>query len=166
MGEYEMSSYAVLDKKYITGNTQGISEEANNSYQLIEEISQRLQESYFGLLIRKMLQELDEILIETSIPNWDGYNAFPVEKETFLNVRKFLRLLPLYVTPPNISAEPDGNLTLEWYSSPDWLFSISIDSSGTLHYAAKFGMRKHYGSEPFFDSIPQIILDLILVASR
>jgi len=162
-----MSSCAIINKTYLHGMTQGKSDEANKNYQLLSEISQRLQESqYFGLIAKGTFQELDEVFRETLIPDWDGYGALPVEKETFLNTKKFLILLPLYITPPHISAEPDGNLTLEWFRSPDWLFSISIDSKGFLHYAAKFGMRRNYGSEPFFDSISQNILDLILVVGK
>jgi len=162
-----MSSVAIINKTYLPGMTQGKSDEANKNYQLLSEISQRLQESqYFGLIAKGTFQELDEVFRETLAPDWDGYGALPVEKETFLITKKFLILLPLYVNPPNISAEPDGNLTLEWYSSPEWLFSLSIDSKGFLHHAAKFGMRRHYGSEPYFDSIPQTILDLILMAIK
>ena len=162
-----MSSYAILNKIYIPDITRGESDVAINNDQVPQEIERRLQESfYLGSITKGIFQELEEVFIETSRTNWDGYDALPVEKETFLITAKFIKLLPLYVKPLNISAEPDGNITLEWYRSPDWLFSLSIDSRGFLHYAAKFGTRKKYGSEPFFDSIPQTILDLILVVGK
>ncbi|MEJ2665268.1 MAG: hypothetical protein P8107_14725 [Spirochaetia bacterium] len=162
-----MSSYAVYNKMETDDITNGGTDFALDSYKGMEEIITRLQESfYFGLIAKGTLQDLEETFIETSIPNWDGYDALPVKKETFIIAEKFIKMLPLYITPPSISVEPDGSITLEWYRTNNWLFSLSIDEKSYLHYAAKFGMKRYHGSEPFFDSIPQIILDLIIVADR
>lgn len=62
---------------------------------------------------------------------------------------------------PDIGAEADGQLTMEWYCSPRRTLSVSISSEGELHYAAMIGVSKAYGSEPFFGEIPEAIMNII-----
>ena len=62
--------------------------------------------------------------------------------------------LPTTIPAPELSAEPDGQITLEWYRSPTRLLSVSIDPVGSLHYAATLGGRAQYGTEPFLGDFP------------
>ncbi len=114
-----------------------------------------------GHQFQKSLNELKDIVAECRTANWDGYNAYPIAADTYNFARQFLQALPLYSAPTSIGAEPDGNLTLEWYKSSRWLLSLSISPEGMLYYAALFGSSKQYGSEPFLGNVPQQILSLI-----
>ena len=98
---------------------------------------------------------------QCSTVNWDGYGAAPVARETFMQAYDFMEALPLGTTAPSVGAEPDGNLTLEWYRSPSRILSVSISPEGELNYAALLGHRKTYGTEPFWGEVPGIILDII-----
>jgi hypothetical protein len=98
---------------------------------------------------------------ECRIENWDGYGAQPVIKETFLIAEQLLKSFPLGTRSPSIGAEPDGQLTLEWYQSPRRTLSLSVSPEGTLHYAALLGSSRAYGSEPFAGKVPESIMTLI-----
>ena len=108
-----------------------------------------------------LLAELSLVAEECDAPNWDGYGAAPVAKQTYAHARSFLDALPIGTPVPTVGAEPDGHLTFEWYESPRRLLSVSVSPEGELHYAALIGPAKAYGTEPFAREAPQAILDLI-----
>jgi hypothetical protein len=86
---------------------------------------------------------------ECKLPNWDGYNALEVQEETYFK---------------SIGAEPDGHLTLEWYTNPFLTLSVSVSPEGMLYYAALLGNRDPRGSELLWADgadVPQSILELI-----
>jgi hypothetical protein len=121
-----------------------------------------LQESFtLGLRGKGAFDELSQVYEECLDPNWDGYNALPITEETFRLTRELLEALPLSTPPPSFGAEPDGHITLEWYSSPRRTLSVSVSPEGELHYAALLGESKAYGTEPFFGDAPKVIVDLI-----
>jgi hypothetical protein len=105
--------------------------------------------------------ELVDVWNECKIANWDGYNAFAVQVQTFRNTYFLIEALPLGVSLPSVGVEPDGHLTLEWYRHPRWTLSISISPEGILYYASLFGDSVERGSEVFSGKVPQAILDLI-----
>lgn len=119
-------------------------------------------ESYtFGEQVRASISELCQLFQDCRLPNWDGYGAAPVSADTFELANQLLEALPPGTSAPSLGAEPDGQLTLEWYCSPRRLLSVSISSEGDLHYAALLGPNRAYGTEAFFGDVPRTILDLI-----
>ncbi len=122
----------------------------------------QLQESrVLGLRGKGAFDDLNHVYADCLEPNWDGYGATPVSETTYRLAYQFLEALPLGTPPPSFGAEPDGHLTLEWYRSPRWTLSISVSPESELHYAALLGIRKAYGSEPFFGDAPRMVMDLI-----
>ena len=105
--------------------------------------------------------ELEKIFEECSSENWDGDRAKPVSKETLRNARTFLESLPSGTEPPQTGAEPDGAISFEWYSSPEKVVSVSINSGGQLHYAAIAGGRRMHGEDLFSSGISDNLLELI-----
>jgi hypothetical protein len=106
-------------------------------------------------------EDLINVWEECKTDNWDGYNAFPVQKQTFKNTYSFIESLPLGYNLPSVGVEPDGHLTLEWYRHPRWTISISISPEGILYYAALFGNSDVRGSENFSGEISKNLFDLI-----
>jgi len=104
---------------------------------------------------------LARIVAEKSMPNWDGYDADPVDHLSYRKAIEFIKAMPLGLSLPGIGAEPDGQITLEWYRSPHQLLSVSVDPKGELHYAALLGPETVYGTVPFFGDIPGNVLTLI-----
>jgi hypothetical protein len=105
--------------------------------------------------------ELAAVWSECREPNWDGFEAVPVTSDTLRNAYLFLEALPLGFPVPSIGAEPDGELTLEWYRSARRTLSISVSSHGDLHFAALLGPNRIYGTEAFFGDVPDTIVDLV-----
>ena len=93
---------------------------------------------------------------------WDGYDAEPVSRNSLEAAYRLADRIPYHVSLPEIGAEPDGNLTMEWYTSPSQLLNLSISSNGKLHYAAIFADgSSHYGTENGLSGFPFILKVLI-----
>ena len=86
-----------------------------------------------------VFEELLKTFEECREPNWDGYGAQSVREETYDLAHQFLAALPLSTLLPSIGAEPDGQITVEWYRSPQRTLSVSISPDEELHYAALLG---------------------------
>lgn len=122
----------------------------------------KLQRSYsLGLRGKGVFDDLLNVLNLCNSADWDGYGAQPVTYRSYQFACSFLKALPLGVSPPAISAEPDGHITLEWYRSSRHILSVSISPEGDLHYASLHGYSKSYGTEPYWGIVPRIILNLI-----
>ncbi|MGH9955845.1 MAG: hypothetical protein ACREBC_01790 [Pyrinomonadaceae bacterium] len=115
----------------------------------------------FGLNLLTTLNELRDVATEYDEPNWDGYDAYPVSPATVQTARGVVESLPYDLPKPSVGAEPDGQLTIEWYRSPYKQINISISADGDLHYAAMIGASRAYGTEHFYGEFPRDILALI-----
>jgi hypothetical protein len=112
-------------------------------------------------MAKGVFDELCSVADECHSPNWDGYGALPITDETYRLAFRFLEVLPPGTPAPSVGAEPDGHITLEWYSSPTRTLSVSVSPEGELHYAALIGPAKAYGTELFLGASPKVIVDLI-----
>jgi hypothetical protein len=110
---------------------------------------------------KSLLNELLQTFKECRQPNWDGYGAQSVREETYDLAHQFLAALPLSTPLPSIGAEPDGQITVEWYRSPQRTLSVSVSPDGDLHYAALLGAERICGTETFRAKMPQVLRDLI-----
>lgn len=79
-------------------------------------------------------------------------------KETAI---RFIQNLPLGFPQPEVSAEPDGHINLEWYRNPRRVVSVSIAPNNRLHWAALIGTESPRGAVRYIDRIPNMILDQI-----
>ncbi len=105
--------------------------------------------------------DLADVYLECSQPDWDGFNALPVDPDSFGLARDFLLSLPFGTKQPSAGAYPDGQISLEWYNGPRRSLTISFDPSGELHYAIIAGPSRACGTEAFNGEVPSIILELI-----
>ena len=104
------------------------------------------------------LEELEKVYEECLEANWDGYGAMPISRETYSKSRKLLRMMPSSLPMPDISAEPGGEITFEWYKEKYSVFVISVGGNNLITYAGLFGKsNKIHGTEYFADELPEII---------
>ena len=104
------------------------------------------------------LEEIEKVYEECLEANWDGYGAMPISRETYSKARKLLRMMPSSLPRPDISAEPDGEITFEWYKEKYSVFVISVGGNNLITYAGLFGKsNKMHGTEYFADELPEII---------
>ncbi len=113
-----------------------------------------------------LFADLEQLAEECSRHGWDGADAEPVHPGSIRLAATLLRALPLGSTRPTVGAEPDGQVTFEWYASPRHVLSVSVAPDGNLHYAALLGAVRQYGTVPFFGDMPAAILDLIRRVGR
>lgn len=115
---------------------------------------------------RGTFQELRKTLEECSLEGWDGERAKPVTKEVLRNTEVFLWSFPLGIESPEISAEPDGAVSLEWYRSPSRIISVSINPDGWMYYAVVIGTAEDHGRGSALFGVPDKILNFIEEVTR
>ena len=114
-----------------------------------------------NLTDKDISRELEKIFEECSSDGWDGERAKPVSKEVLRNALIFFESLPPSVELPQIAAEPDGAVSLEWYRSPEKVVSVSVNPGGRLYYAAAIGARRRHGKESASSGVSEELLALI-----
>jgi hypothetical protein len=122
-----------------------------------------LQESNaLGFAAKGTFRQLFEVFKECSSMGWDGEQAKPISVEVLQNAERFLSSFPLGMEAPEVGAEPDGSITLEWYRSPNKVISISINPDGWMYYAALIGTSKRHGADYSLMGISNDLLKIII----
>lgn len=105
--------------------------------------------------------ELAAIVRSCANAGWDGYDAEPVPVESELAALQLIDALPEYISVPEVTPEPSGDIVLEWRTDDRRYFTLGL-SGMNLVYAGVFGRScKKYGEEPFFDALPPTILAIL-----
>lgn len=97
----------------------------------------------------------------TSLANAYGMLQTPHGLATYERAMKFLVALPPSVQLPELSVDPDGEISFDWTSGSDAL-SISLNAAGGIAYAAN--IRRQRTSGPAFfggGALPREITDAI-----
>ncbi len=143
-------------------STQGFSTEATSIAEGKQSILNRFFETVsMGERSRNISQRTAEIASIARVRGWDGYDGLPVTIGTHYYARRFMFRLPEHLPLPELSADPDGAISMEWYRTPDWIFSISIDDTGKIDYSGIFADKKVIGSSFFVEEIDSDIIDYI-----
>ena len=140
-----------------TRSDSAIGEDAKSLRALFEGV----QRPSASVVLGRTLWDLDLVWWESTRPNWDGDGARAVDRATYLMAKQFLHALPMSsfpTLPPDISADPDGELSFTWRKAPKQVFSVSVGGNGRLSYAGIFGAVNTHGTEYFIGQIPQTIL--------
>jgi hypothetical protein len=113
------------------------------------------------------LNDLFDLWHDCKRPDWDGHGALPVGEAEFDAACRFVNALPIGFERPSVGAEPDGQITLEWYRTRHRLVSVSVDPAGVLHYAALFGINPQSGRIAFFaGETPLELIELVKRLNR
>jgi len=114
-----------------------------------------------GRLHRAICEGVERVRAECSTPGWDGYGADPVQRAVCSLAETIGLQLPSWLSAPEVGADTDGDLSLDWYSGSD-AFSLSISAEGKLHYACRMGQVRTHGSEMYYGAIPDAVLEALL----
>ena len=104
------------------------------------------------------ISAIDTVCSEASENDWDGYGGEPVSQLTREVAVDFLISLPLSYPTPEVSADPDGEISFEWWIEPGYSFLISIGEWKRISYAGLFGSNSVHGQEHFGDELPDSIV--------
>jgi len=110
----------------------------------------------------QLVETLNEIAAECASDNWDGYGAKAGSGEVILRAKAFINALPDSIPAPEISAEPDGQVSFDWLPSRTRTFSLSVGAGERLAYAWIDGASRGKGNETLTaETLPPRILDLL-----
>jgi len=131
-------------------------------HELVRKQSEHFDEPATRQKNRESFDAVFEVYSTHCEPGWDGYNANPLSQAAFKEAVEFLRKLPSTILFPEVVAEPDGDISLEWYMGNNFLFAVSFAGKGLISYAGTFGRGPSvHGREFVSESIPQSILENI-----
>ena len=119
-----------------------------------------------GQKFRDALTSLAAVNEEACVDNWDSYGAKPLSGAAATEAKRFLQMWPSSLPFPEIAAEPDGDIALEWIEARRLMFSLSISGNNRIAYAGVFGVNETHGTEYFGDVIPRIVLDSVRRVTR
>ena len=138
--------------------TLGASETAEKVARLLSEQRRRAEDAIsLRFDVGQARRNLFALAEECGEPGWDGEAALPVDRASIEWALRLLDGLPNDLPAPTIGLDPDGQVTLEWYARPDRVLSVSLDPRGLAHYAALYGIRRKFGTEPVGRDLPAII---------
>jgi hypothetical protein len=93
---------------------------------------------------------------------WDGYGAAPISAATERHAVRFVSKLPVDLPAPDVTPDNDGEVSFDWWFSPNAQFGVSVGPEGKLTYAGVIGKGvKRHGVEPFAEAIPWYVLSTI-----
>ena len=146
-----------------TQNIVGI--EALLLYKHRSQIVEKQQES-----ASSVIGSLKDIILETFqeciTDDWDCYGAKAISSEVVHETFKFVDLLPVDITMPEVIPEPSGDIGLFWKKSKGQVLSLSITSKGVISFAYLFGKDEGCGHLHFFDELPKMIINMLQVIQK
>jgi hypothetical protein len=102
----------------------------------------------------RLVSEIEEAVRESA-----AAGIVPVDENTKRMAIKLASLLPPSIPAPEIAFDPDGEISFDWLGPANKIFSVSVDRSGRLAYAGRFGeKKKNNGVEQLSDVCPPEII--------
>lgn len=139
-----------------------VSTEADYLYQSALQVENRVESSQalFGAK-SKLLSALQELARECGDDDWDGYGARAVSPASLAQAQIFIRALPDRLPLPELSAEPDGAIALDWMPDKQKTLSVSVSARPRLTWASVDGTERNRGAVPFTGVMPSRIVSEI-----
>jgi hypothetical protein len=125
------------------------------------------------LALEKSLEHYLETRLELLLPEIENLHAvsdetsIPVDLDTIRAATQFAYSLPRFGPMPEVSADPDGEISFDWIGPSGQMFSVSVNKQNRLAYAGWFGEKSRiHGIEQLAESCPQQIVRGIEKATR
>ena len=106
---------------------------------------------------RRATAAVIEAAQEASRPNWDLAGGLPVTQGTLAQAFAFLDVLPSMLPEPEVSVDPDGEVSFEWSFGPRRILAASINASGRISFAALIGASRLHGTDYLLDALPESV---------
>lgn len=130
---------------------------------MVEEIRMHLLSSFtVRSAAESRLDELEEVRAEANAQGWNGYDALAIDPDACRQAKCFLDALPTTAPSPEISADPDGEVALDWIFGRQKALSVSIGPTGRCTFAWMLGKRTFRGTDWLDDDgIPASIVQAL-----
>jgi hypothetical protein len=131
---------------------------------IARQIEQSLEES-LGHFLKPRLMFLVPELESLGVDSDEG--QIPVDLDTVRAATQFAYSLPRFGPMPEVSADPDGEVSFDWIGPTGKMFSVSVNKNNRLAYAGWFGGKSRiHGIENLAETCPQQIVRGIEKAAR
>lgn len=97
----------------------------------------------------RLLESLRELVEDCSECNWDGYGASAVNAAAVANAESFIRALPDRLKVPDLSIDPDGDISFDWIPDITKTLTLSVNGSNRLAYAWIDGTDRGHATAKF-----------------
>jgi hypothetical protein len=135
----------------------GVSDAAHQVKLALEESLDHYLKTRLELLLPE-IENLRVVSDETLIP---------VDPDTIRAATQFAYSLPRFGPLPEVSADPDGEISFDWIGPSGQMFSVSVNKQNRLAYAGWFGEKSRiHGIEQLAESCAQQIVRGIEKATR
>ena len=124
------------------------------------------------LSLDKSLEHYLETRLESLLPEIENLYSAPdqsiaVDLDTIHAATQFAYSLPRFGPLPEVSADPDGEISFDWTGQSGEMFSVSVNKHYRLAYAGWFGEKNRiHGIEQLGESCPQQVVRGIERATR
>jgi hypothetical protein len=128
------------------------------------QVKRSLEESlghYLEPGLERLLPEIENLRVVSD------ENPIAVDPGTIGAAELFAYSLPRFGPMPEVSADPDGEISFDWIGPSGRMFSVSVNKQNRLAYAGWFGEKSRiHGIEQLAESCPQQIVRGIEKATR
>lgn len=135
---------------YARWSNSAVSDEALESRRLAAEVvnfSERSQ-ALFGVKAAA-ISDLLLLAKECCADDWDGAGSLAISTLGLRKAEEFIRALPEDLAMPELTVDPDGEISLDWISSKSRFFSLSIGRSYRFAYTWLDGSDKGHAVATF-----------------
>jgi hypothetical protein len=135
------------------------SEPATELTKLQEDVRRHLLTSFaISNAAEGVLAELDEVRAEASRDGWNGPGTLPLNPFAYEFAKLFLTTLPTTAPLPEVSADNDGEVSLDWIFGSRRALSVSVGPTGRCTFAWVQGLSTVRGTDWIDDEIPAPII--------
>lgn len=140
----------------------GVSEDAlrlQNAW--VESLEEWIRNSAVGARYMRVQQALARLEQDAGRANWDGYGSKSVDRDSLAFAERVAQMLPVSLPGPEVTVDPDGEVSFDWECGRRQRLSLSVGPNGTVRYAGLVGGSEAYGTEPWCDGISETIVRLL-----
>jgi hypothetical protein len=113
---------------------------------------------------RRRLHECEELIESFNEEYMEVIESLSdeVNHNSLIEVRELLETLPDSIPLPDLIAENDGTVAMEWYKDKRNAFVMAFKGNKTIEFASIYGYgKKKFGRETYTDSLPRsLAIDL------
>jgi hypothetical protein len=108
----------------------------------------------------QLISDLRAIAAECARDDWDNYGAKAVRDVALIRAEVLIRALPESIPTPEISADPDGQISFDWLPSRTQTLTLSVNAENRLAYDWINGANRGTVAEVFDrESLPTRLLN-------
>ena len=104
------------------------------------------------------LRELEDLRAESQEAGWNGYGSLPVTPGAYETAKAFLSTFPPAFPAPEIAADPDGDVALDWVFGHRKALSVSLGPADRCTFAFIRGQSTFRGTDWLEHEVPASIL--------